>query len=305
MNPPIPKEFQNQLIETADIVNSRLEKILSNYVSTEFNPRPERLIEAMHHGTLLGGKRLRPFLFMESTKLFSPSGVDPLNAACAIELVHCYSLIHDDLPAMDNDELRRGYPTVHKAFDEATAILAGDALLTLAFGILADADTHTDFEIRLKLISGLASASGIEGMAGGQMLDLSATELNMTDQQVSQMQKMKTGELIRFACEGGSIFCSASEDDIKLLRLFGEKIGLAYQISDDLLDVVGTSNKLGKATGKDEHQGKATLVSRYGIDWAFKTLKKLENEAVDILKPFGTKADALCHCAKFISEREN
>ena len=259
----------------------------------------------MRHGTLNGGKRIRPFLFLNSVNLFEFAGGDRIKVACAIELVHCYSLIHDDLPAMDNDDFRRGYPTVHKEFDEATAILAGDALLTLAFEILANKNIHDSPQTRLDLIAGLAKASGVAGMAGGQMLDLNSEYSAKTESEVININRMKTGALLSFACEAGAIFGQSSEKDRNSLNEFGMKIGEAFQLTDDLLDQTGNSVELGKATGKDLKQGKINLVSLHGINWARDELVKLEQEANALLDKFDNRADLLRATTTFICNRTN
>ena len=296
-------EFTEKLNTTIGLINDSLAKILTPIAKRGEVELPSQLVDAMRHGTLNGGKRIRPFLFLNSEKLFDFSGGNPIKAACAIELVHCYSLIHDDLPAMDNDDFRRGLPTVHKEFDEATAILAGDALLTLAFETLADKAVHSNQQTRLDLVSGLARASGISGMAGGQMLDLASEFSEKSESEIININQMKTGALFGFACEAGAIFGHASEQDKLKLRAFGMKIGEAFQLVDDLLDQVGTSSELGKATGKDLKQGKINLVSLHGVDWARNELKNLEHEANTILENFDERADVLRATTNFICNR--
>ena len=228
-----------------------------------------------------------------------------LRAAAALECVHCYSLIHDDLPAMDDDDLRRGKPTVHKAFDEATAILAGDALLTLAFDILADPATHDDATIRAALVLSLARAAGIGGMAGGQMLDLAAEGRRLSEAEITAMQAMKTGALIRHACEAGAILGRAGDAERKAVLAFGGKIGKAFQLADDLLDLTASAEKLGKETAKDMDRGKATLVGLHGIDNSRALADKLLAEALDELAPFGERARFLGAAAQFIVGRDH
>lgn len=267
--------------------------------------RPKRLIDAMRHGALNGGKRLRPVLVLETAKIFGRSDAGVLKAACALELIHCYSLVHDDLPAMDDDDLRRGQPTVHKAFDEATAILAGDALLTLAFDVISEDAVHADPVIRLRLTRELARAAGMGGMAGGQMLDLESEHRARSETDIRQLQAMKTGALIRYACRGGAILGDASADDIDRLTHFGEVIGLAFQLADDLLDVEASPEDLGKATGKDANAGKATLVGLLGADQTRQELKELLSEAHSLLAPYGKEGLPLKALADFIVSRKN
>ena len=283
----------------------RIEAFLESYLSAEDNDAVGRLIAAMRHGTLNGGKRFRPFLLMESARLFGAEEQAALRAGAALECVHCYSLIHDDLPAMDDDALRRGQPTVHIAFDEATAILAGDALLTTAFDILADPATHPDAELRCRLISELTAASGWNGMAGGQALDLAAeaqTE-GLVEADVRRLQRMKTGALIRYAVRAGGLIGGADDEALAALAAYAEALGLAFQISDDLLDAEGATHTLGKRAGKDEAAGKATFVSLYGIDGARERLSVIAGEAVAALQPFGAKADVFRETVIFVTER--
>ena len=228
-----------------------------------------------------------------------------LNAGAALECIHCYSLVHDDLPAMDDDDMRRGRPTVHKAFDEATAILAGDALLTLAFEILADPVTHPDPAIRCALSLGLARASGRAGMAGGQMLDLSASDATPSEADIRRLQSMKTGALILFACEAGAILANAETEQRRALSDYGTALGLAFQLADDLLDVNGDAAVVGKAVAKDQDAGKATLVALIGVDAARARLAGFQRQAVDALAPFGAEADMLAAAADFVANRKH
>ena len=296
-------EFTEKLNTTAKIINDCITDLLSPITRTGEIDRPSQLIDAMRHGTLNGGKRIRPFLFLNSLNLFEFVGGDPIKVACAIELIHCYSLIHDDLPAMDNDDFRRGQPTVHKKFDDATAILAGDALLSLAFEILADEKVHNNQQTQLDLIVGLARASGLGGMAGGQMLDLTTEFSSKSEPEITNLNRMKTGALICFACEAGAIFGQASEKDRLSLREYGMKIGEAFQLADDLLDQTGAASELGKATGKDLKHGKINLVSLHGVNWARNELVKLEIEANALLEKFDDKADILHATTTFICNR--
>ena len=257
----------------------------------------------MRHGTLGGGKRLRPYLVMSSAGLFGVAEACALRVAVALECVHCYSLIHDDLPAMDNDETRRGKPTVHVAFDEATAILAGDALLTLAFDVLADPDTHADPGIRCTLVGALARAAGCHGMVGGQMLDMIAEEESFDIGTVSRLQRLKTGALFTFACESGAVLGRADDARRQALRAYAHDMGLAFQITDDLLDVEGSEAELGKRVSKDQGQGKATFVSILGIERARAQARVLADQAITHLSPFEDRAEPLRAVARFAVDR--
>lgn len=285
------------------------EDVLNGLLGAQIEPgeraRPANLLAAMRYGSLDGGKRLRPFLLFETAKLFGLPSPAVMRVSAALECVHCYSLIHDDLPAMDNDDLRRGRPTVHRAFDEATAILAGDSLLTLAFDIIAAPITELDATIKIQLVSELARASGIGGMAGGQALDLAAEKKAPDEAGIIMLQAMKTGALIRFAARAGAVSGGATKEDTDRLTQFGEHIGLAFQIADDLLDLTATSQTMGKATGKDAARGKGTLVNLHGETWAQAKLDELESQAVELLKPFGAKANTLCALATYIGQRSN
>ena len=266
--------------------------------------RPARLMRAIRHGVLNGGKRLRPFLLIQSAALFDGDPAAALRVAAALECVHCYSLIHDDLPAMDNDDLRRGQPTVHNAFDEATAILAGDSLITLAFGIIADEATELPDMSKLTLIRALSRAAGMGGMAGGQALDLQAETIAPDEAGIITLQAMKTGALLRYACEAGPIIAGAPEADCQRLAEFGSAIGLAFQLADDLLDHISDAMTLGKAAGKDAKAGKGTLVALHGAEWAQRQLKGLIGQAVEILAPYGAKAEVLIEAARFVAARD-
>jgi farnesyl diphosphate synthase len=265
---------------------------------------PKRLLAAMCHSLLGPGKRLRPFLVIESARIFGLTGESVVRAAAALECVHCYSLVHDDLPAMDDDDMRRGRPTVHKAFDEATAILAGDALLTLAFAVLADPATDPDANVRLTLISGLSAAAGAGGMVGGQALDLAAEKQKMDDSEIRAMQAQKTGALFRFACEAGAVMGRASAEKRERLAHFGDALGLAFQLADDLIDVTGKASKAGKATAKDADRGKATLVGLHGVAAARKILDEAVAKAIAIVAPFGARGAMLADAARFAGKRE-
>ena len=261
----------------------------------------------MRHAALEGGKRLRPFLLLETAALFGAAGDGVLRAACALEMVHCYSLVHDDLPAMDDDDLRRGRPTVHKAFDEATAILAGDALLTYAFDIMGDAPTHPDPAIRAALLTELARAAGPGGMAGGQMLDLAAetSDLPLSRVQIETLQAMKTGALIRFGVEAGAKIGGAGPAEKRALVIYGRMLGRAFQIADDILDAEGDATLLGKAAAKDAGRNKATLVSALGMDAAKGLRDACVSQACEALAMFGPRADILRQAAEFTAARNH
>jgi farnesyl diphosphate synthase len=295
--------FEAALVERAGPLEALLRRLLDERPLSGEIARPQRLMAAMRHGVLNGGKRLRPFLVMESAALFSADGEAALRVAAALECVHCYSLIHDDLPAMDDDDLRRGQPTVHKAFDEATAILAGDALLALAFDIIADDATMLPGERRAALVLALARAAGAGGMVGGQTLDLEAERIRPDEAGIIRLQAMKTGALIRFACEAGAILAGAPADDRERLAEFGSAIGLAFQLADDLLDLTADAHQMGKATGKDAAAGKATLVALHGATWARDQLQGLVGQAHALLDPYGEAAVLLKQAAKFVAAR--
>lgn len=299
------EDFTNLLAKNARAIGEMLDAKLSNHIETGEIARPPRLIAAMRHGVLNGGKRLRPFLVVETARLFDADIEAAQCVGSALEAIHCYSLIHDDLPAMDNDDLRRGKPTVHKAFDEATAILAGDALLTIAFDFLSDKKLELAAEIRLELINGLARSAGLGGMVGGQILDLEAETQKPNESGIITLQAMKTGALIRYACEAGAIIGNAMREDRERLSEFGSAIGLAFQLADDVLDVTADTEALGKTAGKDIAANKATLVALHGVDWARRQLDGLMEQADSVLEPFGKKADILRATAKFIIERKN
>ena len=292
--------FETHLRASAARTEQLISALLDDGALDDEIARPAHLIAAMRHGTLNGGKRLRPFLVQESTALFDGPPLAAARIGAALECLHSYSLIHDDLPAMDDDDLRRGKPTVHKAFDEATAILAGDSLLTYAFDIIGASETDLADARKVQVMLALARAAGIGGMAGGQALDLAA-ETTVPD--IVMLQAMKTGALLRFACEAGAIIGGASTDDRKRLRRFGEIIGLAFQIADDVLDITSDAETMGKATGKDAERGKATLVGLHGLDWAEQRLDQLVSEAVTTLSPYGEKAATLIATARYVANR--
>ena len=266
---------------------------------------PERLIAAMRHGSLNGGKRLRPLLVRQSATVFGVAPAATIQAGLAVEMIHCYSLIHDDLPAMDDDDLRRGRPTVHKAYDDATAILAGDALLTHAFAILADPACHPDPATRIRLVTELACGAGAGGMAGGQMRDIEGETGFLTERAIAEMQAMKTGALIRTAVRIGAILGGADSEALAHLSTYAEAAGRAFQLADDILDVTASAAALGKATGKDASKGKQTIVARIGVDAARRQLAEIIHDALSALIPFGPEANGLRETAKFFAEREH
>ena len=300
--------FTGALDAAAQETERLLETLLSPKVVESEIARPERLLDAMRYAALGGGKRLRPFLVIESAALFDVPRERGLMTGAALECIHCYSLVHDDLPAMDNDDLRRGRPTLHRAYDDATAILAGDGLLTFAFDILSREETHPDPAVRIALVRELARGSGIGGMAGGQMLDLAAEgrfgAMSATEDSVVTMQAMKTGALLHFACIAGGILGAASAAERDALSRYGRAVGTAFQIADDLLDVEGDAATVGKATGKDAAVGKATLVAVRGIPAARERLAACVAEAEAALSGFGARAAILRDAARFIAARE-
>ena len=293
-------DLNQSLGDAASQVEDFIDKLLAVEDAAE-----QCLHEAMRYAALDGGKRLRPFLLMQSASLFGVSKRSALRTGAALELIHCYSLVHDDLPAMDDDDLRRGKPTVHKKFDEATAILAGDALLTLAFEVLSHDETHANAGVRCHLVSALAKAAGSHGMVGGQMIDLQAENKSLNIGQITRLQRLKTGELIAYACEGGAILGQASNTAHEALRGYAHDVGLAFQIADDLLDVEGRVEKVGKAVNKDEDAGKATFVSILGVERARSQANRLADQAIEHLAIFDEKADLLRRAARFVVEREN
>jgi farnesyl diphosphate synthase len=265
----------------------------------------ESVLEAMRYSALSGGKRLRPFLTISSASLFGVSMSSAIEAAAAIEFIHTYSLIHDDLPALDNDDLRRGKPTCHKAFGEATAILAGDGLQTYAFQILASNRTHADPNVRCELIAALAQAAGCWGMVGGQMMDLEAEHKNLSIDEIIRLQRLKTGELFAVSCEAGAILGKAPHMMRNLLRAYAHDMGLAFQITDDLLDVEGTRTTVGKGVRKDKIVGKATLVATLGVERAREHAQILISQAISHLSVFDKRADCLRSLARFVIERKS
>ena len=292
--------FEDTVKQTADDIDAMLSDLLA------FEGAAARaVIDAMRYSALGQGKRLRPFFVTEAAKLFDVDRTYALRAGCAIECIHCYSLVHDDLPAMDDDDLRRGKPTTHIAFSEATAILAGDGLQTCAFQILSAPETHPDPQVRCELIAMLAHASGVEGMVGGQTLDLEAeSRPSTTLDETVLLQSLKTGALFRFSCEAAAVLGQTGEDDRAALRTYAGRIGLAFQIADDLLDAESTAEELGKRTQKDAEAGKATFIDLLGLDGARKRAHEIAEEACAALEPYGEAADTLKQAAHFMVERK-
>lgn len=288
------------LANTATAVESTLEQLL---------PRPAgpegRVVDAMRYAVLGGGKRLRAFLVLEVASLLGAPAAGAARVAAAVECVHAYSLVHDDLPAMDNDDLRRGKPTVHKAFDEATAILAGDALLTYAFETIGSSDTDADATVRCDLITGLAQAVGCAGMIGGQMIDMAFERVRAGLQEIARLQQLKTGALITYSCEAGAILGRASPKELDAIRAYGRDLGLAFQIGDDLLDAEGDSTEAGKKVRKDAERGKATFVSVLGIEDSRKKARALAAQAASRLDLFGEKAELLRDLPEFVIARRS
>ena len=293
------RHLKDSLNKTQKEIDKTIELLLPNGKGLE-----KKLFEAIHYSILSSGKRLRPFLLVQSAKLFDVDEKQALRVASSIEMIHAYSLIHDDLPSMDNDSLRRGLPTTHKKYNEATAILAGDSLLTLSFEILSNNLTHSDPKIRCDLIYELAKAAGAYGMVAGQMMDLEAENKKLSIGVITRIQRLKTGALIAFSCNAGAILGRAEKKDKFALQGYAHDIGLAYQIRDDLLDVTSTTKKLGKKVNKDKKAGKKNFVSILGKDRAKKQLEFLGNQAIKHLEIFDNKADLLREVARFIVERE-
>lgn len=292
--------FEDRIKETAALV----ENALDGFLPRRSGPLG-RVVDAMRHGALDGGKRLRPFLVIAAADMFGAPRQRSIRTGCAVEMIHCYSLIHDDLPAMDDSDLRRGRPSVHRAYDEATAILAGDALLTQAFEILAEADTHPDGAVRCRLALELARASGKEGMVGGQMIDIYAEQKNFDLAGIEELQKLKTGAIIRFSAIAGGIVGGASEAEIESLRLYAEDLGLAFQIVDDILDATADAETLGKPSGQDAEMDKATFIKLLGMDGAKRKAAELVERCKAHLSRFGAPAEPLKGAADFVFARKN
>jgi farnesyl diphosphate synthase len=297
---PKPDLLAGAMAEAARLVEAQLEALL---------PVPEaaeaRLIEAMRYAVLGGGKRMRAFLVMQTAHLFSVNQTCAARVAAAVEMLHAYSLVHDDLPAMDDDDLRRGKPSCHKAFDEATAILAGDALQTRAFEVLAEEDTHADAEARCELVTAFATAAGARGMVGGQMIDMLAEGKTLSGPEITRLQALKTGRLIQFSAEAGAILGRASQQQRHFIAAFGRELGGAFQIYDDVLDEAGSAAELGKTAGKDAAQGKATMVSILGLERARAQATHLADQAAQHLESFGEKAELLRALARFTVTRKS
>jgi farnesyl diphosphate synthase len=293
-------EFTDALADVVAATETALLKLIP------VNEGPEsQVFQAMRYSVMAGGKRLRPFLVIASADLFNVSRSSSERIAAAVEMIHTYSLIHDDLPAMDDDNLRRGEPTCHLKFDEATAILAGDALLTLAFEVIAHSDTHDSAKIRADLVLEISHAVGAQGMVGGQMLDLFAEKNILGMPEITRLQRMKTGALINCSCQSGAILGKASETQRHLLNAYAYDLGLAFQITDDLLDIDGHPKELGKAINKDTKAGKATFVSQLGVERARSQAVILTDQAIKHLDIFGEKAGLLRDLARFVIERDN
>ena len=290
--------LKDKLAETRQLIDHNLEKWLPLPDSLD-----KRVVKAMRYSAIGGGKAFRAFLILTVGSMYNVPQPYLLNIATALEMVHTYSLIHDDLPAMDNDTMRRGKPTNHIQFDEATAILAGDGLLTNAFEILANPATHPNAEIRTKLVELLAKLAGKSGMIGGQMMDLIGEKQPLTLEQIEQMQDKKTGALLTFASIAGAIAGQASEQDIQALSVYAKCIGLTFQISDDILDVTGDTTLMGKTLGKDAQETKSTFVSLLGLDQAKSMAEELMHQADQAIAPFGDKAELLHQANHFILER--
>ena len=295
--------FRARLEERAAETNAMLDRLLSASPLAGELRRPSRLVEAMRYAVLDGGKRLRPFLAIETATMLGGDHRGALRLACAIELVHGYSLVHDDLPAMDDDDLRRGKPTVHRAFDEATAILAGDALQTLAFDILAGDETHREPAVRIELVRLLARAAGMGGMVGGQVLDMAAEEKSPDRAGIELIQAMKTGALIRLCCEAGAVLARASDSDRNALERFGRLLGQAFQLIDDVLDVTAGEKALGKRAAKDAQRGKATLVALYGVEACRREARAILDRALAELRAVRGDGSWLAAAARFTIER--
>ncbi|MBI1778674.1 MAG: polyprenyl synthetase family protein [Proteobacteria bacterium] len=290
--------LQTAMAEAKEAVEAAMDRLLPPVIG------PEAILhEATRYATLGGGKRLRPLLVMHSAGLFGVAESCKHRTAAAVEFLHCYSLIHDDLPAMDNSDLRHGRATVHKKFDEATAILAGDGLLTMAFEVLSHPDTHSDPLVRSELVRELAEAAGPRGMVGGQMLDLLAEHQTFDIPAITRLQRMKTGAIFQFACIAGAILGKAAGPLRQALAAYAQSLGLAFQIADDLLDAEGSAAELGKPTGQDATAGKATFVSILGVERARAQARLLADQAIEHLQPFAEKADTLRAVARFVVER--
>jgi farnesyl diphosphate synthase len=296
----LEKDLPAEMTRVAALVEQSIDTLLPPTDGAE-----SRLIEAMRYATLGGGKRMRGFLVVEAASLFAVSPTCAARVAASVEMLHAYSLAHDDLPAMDNDDMRRGKPSTHRAFDEATAILAGDALQTRAFEILAEQDTHSDALVRCELVAALAAASGARGMAGGQMIDMVTEGQELDGPGVARLQALKTGRLIQYSAEAGAILGRAPSHQRHLLTAYGRDLGAAFQIADDVLDVEGDAAAIGKTAGKDVAAGKATMVSVLGLDRAKAHAEMLAQQAAAHLESFGPRAANLRALAAFAVTRRS
>ncbi len=296
--------FEKDLSLYGLVINNALDKVLSQHFLNTENIAPEKLIRAMRYASLNGGKRLRPFLLSQSAKIFNITTKATIDAGLAVEMIHCYSLIHDDLPAMDDDDLRRGKPSVHKKFDEATAILAGDNLLTLAFEILAKSEDYSA-QLRNVLIVELAKSAGASGMVGGQMFDLMGENKNLSKDEIVNISSMKTGALIIASVKMGAMIGQADEKSLLALSKYGQLAGRAFQLADDILDETASEKQMGKATGKDAGRGKSTLVSLIGLEKSKAQLDEIIEQAIVALEPFGEKANGLKEMVIFFGVRKN
>lgn len=294
------QRLESALSEAADAVNRTLDRLVLPVDGAE-----RRVVEAMRYALMGGGKRIRPFLVINGARMFAVPDAGAFRAAAAIEMVHSYSLVHDDLPAMDNADLRRGRPSVHRQFDEATAILAGDGLLTQSFEVLAHEETHQDPGVRSELVLALARAAGAAGMVGGQMIDLGAQHASLNLEQITRLQRMKTGALIGFSCEAGAILAKASAEQRRALQLYAEDLGLAFQIADDLLDVESSAAVTGKPVGQDQAAGKATFVAVLGVEEARRQARVIADRAASRLDGFKDRADLLRDMAQFVVSRRS
>ena len=307
----VPKTSTSSEDFPIDLLKADLERVAASVAALMDELLPEMagaqgtVVDAMRYACLNGGKRLRPFLTVASARLFDVPEARALRTAAAIEMVHCYSLVHDDLPAMDDSDLRRGRPTVHRVYDDAVAILAGDGLLTEAFTVLGDPATHDDPAIRAELVLGLAAAAGARGMVGGQMVDISPERKDLDLSGIKRLQQLKTGALITFACEAGAILGRADREQRNAVRLYAQDLGLAFQIVDDLLDTESSPEELGKPTQQDETLEKATFVKLLGVAGARQEADHLVRQAVSRLDLFGEKADLLGATARFVVDRRS
>ncbi len=295
-------QSNDKLSQAMQSVGDEISRTLDHLIEPVSGVRG-RVIEAMRYASLGGGKRLRPFLLVSTADLFNVPRHSSLRAGAAVEMIHCYSLIHDDLPTMDDSDVRRGRPSVHKKFDDATAILAGDGLLTQAFEVLANPKTAEDADIRLQLIARLAAAAGAAGMVGGQMIDIFPKQEQLDLEGISELQRLKTGALIKFSCLGGAILGRAQADATSALTNYAANLGLAFQIVDDLLDAEGTEEEMGKPTGQDADLNKATFVKLLGHKGARTKAETLVKDACEQLTLFGPKAERLGEVPRFVINR--